>query len=178
MSAPHPDTAVHSMPENGQERAQALGHIVFNGVLLSVFALLYFRAESLPASMWEPLGSGSFPKLALGVLMVFNVALIAQQAFRLWASSALPHHSVRHWLWRHRLAFVVLALFALYTLALPWVGFGWASMAFLLVTQLALGGRGPRALIAVVLVSLVFSFGLSMLFGDVFNIILPPPAWQ
>jgi len=163
---------------NDRRRAQAMGHIAFNTALAVGFGLLYWRAESLPSSMWEPLGSGSFPKLTLGGLICFNLAIIVQQTRRLIATSALPNGAIRAWLWSHRLAFVVLALFAAYVLAMPWVGFMWASLAFLAATQMALGARSRRALIAVAVISLIFSFGIALLFGDVFNIMLPPPFWQ
>lgn len=154
-------------------RARALAHLVLNGALAALFTTLFMRAGALPSSMWEPLGAGSFPRLVLAVLIVINLGIMAQEwrHFR-GASSAAPG-LIKRWLWRHRLAFGVLALFALYILGVPILGFSLASLAFLILGQLALGVRRPRSLAIAAVIAVTFSFGLDWLFRDVFIISLP-----
>lgn len=170
MSAGH-TSATRS--ESDRARGSALAHIVFNALLAVGFALLFWRADDLPASMWEPLGSGSFPRLVLGTLILFNLAIIVEQLRLLPGSAAIPKAALRQWLWQHRLAFAVLGLFAGYIATLAWLGFAVASLLFLLLTQVLLGARTPRRLGVAVAISLVFSFGLAWLFASVFSIMLP-----
>ncbi|RKR06756.1 tripartite tricarboxylate transporter TctB family protein [Kushneria sinocarnis] len=170
MSADPTSTA---RSDSDRARGSALAHVIFNALLAIGFALLFWRAGDLPASMWEPLGSGSFPRLVLGALICFNLAIIVEQLRRLPHTSALAPGSIRRWLWQHRLALAVLALLTLYLLALPWLGFALASLSFLLATQILLGARSPRRLGVAGVIALVFSFGLAWVFADVFGIMLP-----
>jgi len=154
-------------------QANARAHIVLNAALAMLFIGLFAQSASLPSSMWEPLGAGSFPRLVLGALIVINLAIIVQEAKRYPQLAAPPRGLVRDWLWRHRLAMGVLALFALFSLAVPMLGFPLAALAFLLLVQILLGARRPRSLIIALVIAGVFSFGLDWLFRDVFVISLP-----
>lgn len=158
-------------------RAKAWGHIVFNAVLALLFAFMFVRAGDLPSSMWEPMGAGTFPRLVLALLVVFNVIIIAKEFPHLKRTSPLSHGAVRDWLLQHRLAFGVLLLFGLLTAAVPVVGFRWASFPFLVACQYLLGARSRRALIIAALVALALSFGLDSLFRHVFTISLPRGMW-
>ncbi|GGY07322.1 hypothetical protein GCM10007160_38430 [Litchfieldella qijiaojingensis] len=160
-----------------EARAKAMGHIVLNGLMAALFASLFVRAGDLPSSMWEPLGSGTFPRLILAVMMVFNLLIIAKEGRRYMACQPLAPHAVRDWLWRHRLAFGVLGLFTLLTLAVPLVGFRWASLPFLIACQFLLGARRPRALLIALVIAVVMSFGVDALFRHVFTISLPRGVW-
>ena len=164
----------HTDPETDHSaRGRAISQIVFNALVALIAAALFWNSLGLPSSMWEPLGAGSFPRLALGALIGFNVLLIATQIPAVIGSSKLTRGALTGWLWRRRLAFVVLALFLAYVIGIHWLGFAWASLVFVLVTQIVLGARSPRALVAAVVIALAFSFGLDALFGRVFNILLP-----
>lgn len=154
-------------------RANAWAHVLLNAALAALFAVLFLRAGNLPSSMWEPLGAGSFPRLVLGVLILLNLGIIAQELRRGLASPRLPSGVVREWLWRHRLALGVLALFALYALVVPTLGFRLASLVFLVLAQVLLGARRLRGLAIAAVIALLFSFGIEMLFRDVFTISLP-----
>lgn len=158
-------------------RAKAWGHIVFNAVLALLFAFMFVRAGDLPSSMWEPMGAGTFPRLVLALLVIFNVMIIAKEFPHLKRISPLSQGAVRDWLLQHRLAFGVLLLFGLLTAAVPVVGFRWASFPFLIACQYLLGARSGRALIIAALVALALSFGLDSLFRHVFTISLPRGMW-
>ncbi|MCK0713664.1 tripartite tricarboxylate transporter TctB family protein [Chromohalobacter sarecensis] len=154
-------------------RANALAHLVLNGALVVLFATLFVHAGALPSSMWEPLGSGSFPRLVLAVLIMINLGIMVQEWRHYRSNTAAAPGLVRRWLWRHRLAFGVLALFALYIISVPALGFRLASLFFLVLAQLALGVRRPRSLAIAAVIAVTFSFGLDWLFRDVFIISLP-----
>lgn len=159
--------------EADNSRANAWAQVTLNALLAALFIFLFIRAEDLPSSMWEPLGSGSFPRLVLGVLVLLNLGLVVQELRRGLGSPRLPQGLYRNWLWRHRLALGLLGLFAIYTLAVPTLGFRLASFIFLILAQVLLGARRLRGLTIAIIIALLFSFGIEMLFRDVFTIGLP-----
>ncbi|SDM07608.1 Tripartite tricarboxylate transporter TctB family protein [Franzmannia pantelleriensis] len=158
------------------ERAKAVGHIVFNLALLGIAVMMFVHAGGLPSSAWEPIGSGSFPRLMLALLALLSVLMIIKEAAKLRHTSALPSGSVGDWVWRHRLAFGVLGLFTLYAIAMPLVGFRWATLPFVLACQVLLGARRPRQLAIAAAIALFMSVGLDALFRHVFTISLPRGA--
>jgi hypothetical protein len=142
-------------------------------MLAAIFTVLFLQAGDLPSSMWEPLGSGSFPRLVLAALVLINLAIILKEARAFASLTPAEKGLVGRWIWRHRLAFGVLALFATYIFAVPLLGFALASLVFLLASQWLLGARSIKAIGIGVVVALVFSFGVDTLFRDVFVISLP-----
>jgi hypothetical protein len=176
MSSPAPLQQTRSsdrVVDDDTRRANAHAHLVLNGALVALFAALFVRAGALPSSMWEPLGAGSFPRLILGVLMLINLSIMVQEWRRYRAKTAATPGLVRRWLWRHRLALGMLALFALYIVGVPLLGFRLASLSFLVLAQLALGVRRPRSLAIAAVIAVTFSFGIDWLFRDIFIISLP-----
>lgn len=161
-----------------EARAKAMGHIVLNAILAALFIFLFLRAGSLPSSMWEPLGSGTFPRMVLAALIVFNGMIIVTEVRHFIAMPALPAKALNDWCYQHRLAFGVLGLFALFILAVPIVGFRWASLPFLVACQYLLGARHLRGFLIAIAVAIVMSFGIEALFRDVFTISLPRGLWN
>ncbi|WP_311946450.1 tripartite tricarboxylate transporter TctB family protein [Halomonas piscis] len=144
MSSPTP-----SQPPRSEDRgvdhetrsATALAHLILNGALVVLFAFLFVQAGALPSSMWEPLGAGSFPRLILLVLILINLGIMAQEWRRYRAATSASPGLARRWLWCHRLALGVLALFALYIVGVPLLGFRLASLLFLALAQLGVISR-------------------------------------
>ncbi|WP_110686313.1 tripartite tricarboxylate transporter TctB family protein [Salinicola aestuarinus] len=152
---------------------QALANAVLNAVLAALFAALFVQADALPSSMWEPLGSGSFPRLVLAALVVFNVLILVQSVLSLRRHDPAGGPGMIAWCLQRRLAFATLAAFTLYALLMPWLGFPLASLLFLAGVQWTLGARRGKRLAIALVVSVVFSLGLYWLFGEVFRISLP-----
>jgi len=154
-------------------RGGRLGQLVSYAVILAVAAWLFWEAGDLPASRWEPLGAGTFPRLVLGALALLAATALVRE-FRLWRREKGP---LRPDLWstlvRYRLVAAVLGFFLVYVAVLPQLGFSLASFVFLLATQLVLGPKTRPALTVMVVVALVFSFGLNWLFAEAFNVFLP-----
>lgn len=155
------------------ERAKAVSHIIFNIALLIIAIIMFNNAGGLPSSAWEPIGSGSFPRLILTILAILSCIIIIKEIVKLRHTNALASGSVKAWLWQHRLAFGVLSLFSVYALALPFFGFSWSTLPFVLACQFLLGARRPRQLVIAVFIALFMSFGLDALFRHVFAISLP-----
>lgn len=154
-------------------RGGRLGQLLSYAVILALAVWLFWEAGDLPASRWEPLGAGTFPRLVLGAL-----GLLAATAFvrelRLWRrEGGAVRVALGPALMRYRLVVAVLGSFLIYVALLPQLGFSLASLVFLLATQLLLGPKTPRAIAVMVIVALVFSFGLNWLFAEAFNVFLP-----
>lgn len=167
-----------SAPETPRNVAVlSLLRLIFNALLFALFAWLFAVAGELPDSRWEPLGAGAFPRLVLGVLMALTAIAVIGQLLRLRgqlpaAAAALPDATVR-FLISHRLVLAVLAGFGVYVAALPWLGFAPASFLFLLGIQLLIGPKTRRNLIIGLLIALAGSWGLELLFREVFTVFLP-----
>lgn len=182
MSASHDDNLSPATapsagsPQGGpdaQGRGDHLAHVLLNLGLAALFTGLYVQARDLPSSMWEPLGSGSFPRLVLAALVALNLAITVKEGRRFMAQPASARGQAGTWIWRHRLAFAVLGLFAVYIITLPWLGFSFASFGFLLAGQWLLGARTAKPVAIAVVIAVIFSLGVDTLFRDVFVISLP-----
>jgi hypothetical protein len=149
------------------------GQLVSYAVILAIAAWLFWEAGDLPASRWEPLGAGTFPRLVLGALALLAATALVRE-FRLWRrEGGAVHLASGATLARYRLVVAVLGLFVGYVAVLPQLGFALASFVFLLATQVVLGPKTRRALAIMVVAALVFSFGLNWLFAEAFNVFLP-----
>ena len=174
MSSPsHERSSSEEQLTESSGRSAPLAHMIFNAAMAVLFAALFLRAGELPSSMWEPLGASSFPRLVLALLILINLAIVAKEWRAFAARSPAERGLVARWAWRHRLAFGALGLFALFIFAVPWLGFAWAALVFLMLGQWLLGARSLKGLIIALVVALVFSFGVETLFREVFVISLP-----
>lgn len=160
-------------PDDAAARGGRQGQLVSYAAILAVAVWLFWAAGDLPASRWEPLGAGTFPRLVLGTLALLAATALVRE-LRLWRRQGAR---LRFGLWpalvRSRLVVAVLAFFFVYVALLPQLGFALASFSFLLATQAVLGPKTPRALAIMVVVALGFSFGLNWLFAEAFNVFLP-----
>ncbi|ART62896.1 tripartite tricarboxylate transporter TctB family protein [Kushneria marisflavi] len=167
------DKVSRATREANSERGKAIANILFNAGLAALFIGLFMQAGDLPSSMWEPLGAGSFPRLILGALVVFNLAIMCQSMMALRHADPALSVGAGRWFIQRRLAFASLAAFCGYALLMPWLGFALASLLFLLVVQIILGARSGRRLLVACVIAAVFGPGLDALFGQVFMISLP-----
>jgi hypothetical protein len=154
-------------------RGGRLGQLLSYAVIFALAAWLFWEAGDLPASRWEPLGAGTFPRLVLGALGLLAATALVRE-LRLWRrEGGAVGVALGPALVRYRLVVAVLGFFLVYVALLPQLGFSLASLVFLLATQLVLGPKTPRAIAVMLIVALVFSFGLNWLFAEAFNVFLP-----
>lgn len=164
--------------EIGRKEAGEVARLISYIVVMAGSLYLFFDARALPTGRWEVLGAGAFPQLVFAVLAL----LAAAAAFGSLRSLSRPAvlgfaGAAAAWLRARYLVIFTLALFGLYLVAVPLAGFSWATFGFLLVTLLVLSPRSPAAIAAAVILALVFSFGLNLLFAEVFNVFLPRGGW-
>ena len=154
-----------------------LARLVLN-LALGLFAVfLFVEAGSLPASRWEPLGAGSFPRLVFAFLALLTALAVLGSVRRLLGSEAIDWRAVRalprRWVVERRLVIALFALFGLYLAAISPFGFPLATLGFMLVTGALLAPRSAKAWLVVALLAVVFSYGLDVLFAEVFDVFLP-----
>jgi len=165
--------AVPSAPSRSvaEEAARLASYLL----LIAVSGGLYIVAGDLPASRWEPLGAGAFPRLVLGTLAFFCAIAAIDSARKLatrrrWAQ---PGAGVRAWLARHRLVLALFAGFGVYLAIIAELGFSLASFLFLLFAQVLLAPRRWQAWLTALVIAFVFSWGVNLLFAEDFEVFLP-----
>ncbi|TYB90488.1 tripartite tricarboxylate transporter TctB family protein [Oceaniovalibus sp. ACAM 378] len=143
-------------------------------LLLLASVGLFFTANAIPASRFEKLGAGAFPKIVFGVMIIVSGMAIIDAVRKIPRSTYgdFGRQTVA-WARRRYLVFISLAALTAYLLAIPVLGFSIASFVFLFGLQLILMPRRPKSMIVAVIVALVFSFGLNWLFAEVFTVFLP-----
>ncbi|MEM9781952.1 MAG: tripartite tricarboxylate transporter TctB family protein, partial [Pseudomonadota bacterium] len=162
-------------PAGDSGRAVEAARLVSYGVIAAVSLVLFVEAGSLPASRWEPLGAGAFPRLVCGALIVLCL-ISAATTLRRMGGFAVFHGfgaATADWAARRRLVFVVLGLFALHLATVATLGFALSAFLFVLATALLLAPFSLRTLGIALAVAAAFSFGLDALFREVFDVFLP-----
>lgn len=166
---------------DGSNHTSALTQTIFNLILLVLAGFLFYQGGKLPASAWEPLGPGSFPRIVLGLMILLSGAVIVSNARPALAElkrrrEGAPGKALLGWWTRHRLVAIVLALFAFYVLLLKLLGFVVTTIAFLILVQWWVGPKTRKNLFLAIAVALIFSIGTYYLFQAVLNVFLPAGA--
>ncbi|WP_417599840.1 tripartite tricarboxylate transporter TctB family protein [Pararhodobacter oceanensis] len=156
-----------------QEAGDIARLLSYLAILLASIGLL-LSAMAIPASRFERLGAGAFPKIVFaGLILMAAIATIdalrklPRAAYGRFLSDAVS------WVRRRYLVFVSLAALGLYIAVMPKIGFSIASFLFIFGLELLLMPRRMTTIAIGLIVALVFSFGLNWLFAEVFNVFLP-----
>jgi hypothetical protein len=108
------------------------------------FAFMLWQAVELQGTGRSgEIGSGFWPMLSLGACTLLSLAWLVSGLARGRPAAAAPppgETAAEAWSRRCKVGFSVAALF-LYIVALPWVGFVLATLAFVLIFALGLGER-------------------------------------
>lgn len=153
------------MPTLTKDRALAIA-------MLIMVAILYVESGNIrPPTSWQTYGSAMFPRLLLGVIAILSVLILVRSLLNGSPSQARERPMAMQWLKHNRVVLVLFALFGLYALVLPVLGYLASTLAFLVAAQALLLGVDSRRKwainlgVSVVLASLVyviFQFGLNV----------------
>ncbi|MCE8020851.1 tripartite tricarboxylate transporter TctB family protein [Halomonas sp. MCCC 1A11036] len=144
--------------------------------IASVALFMAIKAGSLPASRWEPMSSGAFPRIIfIAVALLCGAAFVTELMKRgmprtNWAACVAQVH-------RLKMVFLNLALFIIYVISMPKAGFLLSTFIYLTFAQLLLAPKRPATIVLVLAVATFFSAGPYYLFSEVFNIYLPRARW-
>jgi putative tricarboxylic transport membrane protein len=143
-------------------------------LLLVACGFFYWQSSFVrrpPFAAFEALGPETFPRWVVAVLAVFSVILLIRGK-----GSLIPRVSGRRyrvWLDQHRLPLISLALFPVYLLMIPQVGWIPATSLYLILMQLILLPRRGLRLLSVVVGSVAFSWLLAYAFETYLHVVLP-----
>ncbi len=146
--------------------------------LIGVALLVIYGTLDLPAGSFEPLGSASIPQYVSGGIIVLSLWIIARAVAR----SRDPGEAAQadeadgaDFPMRPGLAVALVCLAVVYVgvMAMDWVRFSVATLVFMFASIGMLTGFARRQLPVMIVLSLVFGFGLEYLFTKVFVIDLP-----
>jgi putative tricarboxylic transport membrane protein len=162
---------------SGGAEASALLHVLLNLAFIAAFAFLYHSAGALPDSRWEPLGSGTFPRIVLVTLILLSVLMIATK-LRQAADEVRENRRDFGRIVGDALAssFLVIAtflLFGLFLLAIAPLGFVLSAFLFILTLQLILARITVKGVIVAVAVAAVTAVGVDFVFETYFGVFLP-----
>jgi hypothetical protein len=143
-------------------------------LLLVVCGVFYWQSQFVrrpPFAAFEALGPETFPRWIVAVLAVCSLILLVRGK-----GSLIPRiggQQLRAWLDRYRLPLISLALFAIYGLAIPQIGWIPATSGYLIVMQLVLQPRLGLRLAYVVVGSVAFAWLLAYAFETYLHVVLP-----
>lgn len=154
-----------------------MGRDAITGLVVLAASLAFFWGTlGLERHPMVPVGPAFYPRIVLGItaamgLMLFVVALAARRksaAARPAAPSGL----------RYGLVVAAFAVFAVYVVALPWLGFRIATFAFMVGMQSLLEPpRSPRDWVLMLLVALAATVAIYFAFERYLLVLLPRGAW-
>jgi len=155
-----------------------MGRDAITGLVVFATSLFLFLATlGLERHPLVPVGPEFYPQLVLGATGFLALLLVVSDivAHRR-AQVAAAVSTVRA---NYRLVVIAFAIFAIYVIALPYLGFRVATFAFLLAMPLALEpARGARRrLIVVCIVALVATIAIYLAFDSYLQVLLPRGRW-
>jgi len=151
-----------------------MGRDAITGLVVFAASLFLFWATlGLERHPLVPVGPGYYPRLVLGATGVLALLLVVSDVIahrRAGAPAARANYT---------LVAVAFAIFAIYAIALPYLGFRLATFAFLVAMPLALEPpRGARRRWMVVfVVALVVTVVTYLAFESYLQVLLPRGRW-
>ena len=150
------------------------GLVVFAGSLV-----LFWMTLGLKDSPLVPIGPGFYPRIILGLTAVLSFAMFVND----WLDqrNAPPPASVaprKKSSLNYTLVAIMFAVFAAYTVALPFIGFRIATFAYVAATNAILSPpTKPAHWVRVVVLALVTAFATHQLFEHYLSVLLPRGRW-
>jgi putative tricarboxylic transport membrane protein len=146
-------------------------------VVLVVSVFLYALTFRIEANTLVPVSPAFYPRMVLGATAVLSfvmlvVDLIAHRRAPPVAKPAQPAAP------RYDMVVVLFAIFTVYVLALPYLGFRISTLVFIAVMQGAMDfPRTPRRWVVVVLVAIATTAATYYMFEAYLQVLLPRGRW-
>ncbi|MFC7397329.1 tripartite tricarboxylate transporter TctB family protein [Chelatococcus sp. GCM10030263] len=136
-------------------------------------AMIYWDSLGLRAGLYDPLGSGTMPRIVASAIIVLSlVALLQTFLARTPVRVSEPEDTSfapRPWLAVSIFGYLVICVVLLHA-RLP---FGLSSTLFLFVSALSIRRFEKSAILPAAVCAVVVGYGLTYLFGAVFGVDLP-----
>ena len=155
-----------------------MGRDGYAGIAILAMSLALFAGTlSIESNPLVPVSPAFYPRIILGVTAVLAAALVAVDVAAHRMGRALPAKGG----WRsanHGLVVLEFAIFAAYTVALPYIGFRIATFAFLVAMQASLDRpRNARRWAIVLAVALGATAVIYAVFDVYLRVLLPRGLW-
>jgi len=122
-----------------------------------------------------PVGPGFYPRIVLGVTAALSLLLVAAD---IWAQRRRGAQAAASPRLNHALVLLNFGVFALYVLALPYLGFRLSTFAFVAAMQATLDPpHGARRWIAAIAIALAASAVTYYVFEGYLQVLLPRGRW-
>jgi putative tricarboxylic transport membrane protein len=139
--------------------------------VLTASLVLFWLTLGLKDSPLVPIGPGFYPRIVLGVTALLSAWLVISDV--LTARRAAPALPVSY-----GMVAVMFAVFGLYVLALPLLGFRVGTFAYVAVANALLDPpRGARGWARVALVALLTSAATYLVFEHYLTVLMPRGSW-
>lgn len=146
-------------------------------VVLATSLLLFWATLGLERHPLVPVGPEFYPQLVLGVTAFLALLLVVSGVIA-YRRAAAPGQTTSTARANYTLVAIAFAIFAIYAIALPYLGFRLATLAFLMVMPLALEPpRNARRWIIVFIVALVATIVIYLAFESYLQVLLPRGRW-
>ena len=147
------------------------GLVVFATSLLLLLATLGLERHPL-----VPVGPEFYPRLVLGVTGFLALLLVLSDVIAHRRPSAAMAPAARA---NYKLVVIAFAIFAIYVIALPYLGFRLATFVFLMAMPLALepARTARRRWIVVFVVALVATVVIYLAFESYLQVLMPRGRW-
>jgi putative tricarboxylic transport membrane protein len=146
-------------------------------VILAASLFLFWITLGLKRHPLVPVGPEFYPQLVLGATALLALLLVISDVVRQRRARSLPSAPAARA--NYALVVIAFATFAAYVIALPYLGFRLATLAFLIAMPLALEPpRGARRRWVVVLVvALLATVITHLVFEHYLQVLLPRGRW-
>lgn len=149
-----------------------LGRDGWAGLAILIAGLVLFGLTlGLKDSPLVPIGPGFYPRIVLGVTVLLAAWLVAADLLAARRAQPMPPA-------HYGMVVLMFAVFGLYALALPLLGFRVATFAYVAAANALLDPpRGLRGGMRVVLVALLTSAATYVIFERYLTVLLPRGSW-
>ena len=149
------------------------GDALVGGLIVGLSGLLFWQTAGIPAPPFIPIGPAFYPRIILAVLGLLGAGLFVQGLVASPTPTARPATAAgRGWL-----VALCFALFALYTVALPWLGYRLGTGLFVAAMQWSLGPRTLRTVAGALGVGAATALVTYVVFQLYLQVLLPRGAW-
>jgi putative tricarboxylic transport membrane protein len=146
-------------------------------VILAASLFLFWITLGLKRHPLVPVGPEFYPQLVLGATALLALLLVISDVVRQRHARPLPSAPAARA--NYTLVVIAFAIFAVYVIALPYLGFRLATFAFLIALPLAL--EPPRSArrrwVLVLVVALLATVVTHLVFENYLQVLLPRGRW-
>jgi hypothetical protein len=144
-------------------------------VLLAASAALFWATLGLERHPMVPVGPAFYPRIVLGITALLALMLLASDLLARRQRREAPPGTTRL---RYGLVAAAFAVFTVYVLSLPYLGFRLATFLFMVAMQAALDPpRGARRWAMVAVIALATAGVTYYAFDQYLHVLLPRGRW-